>query len=224
MKARDYYDGVSKLLRSMIETQLSQIEQAAEACARAINTDHRIWLSQTTHCLHDEATGRAGGLIACHVLHDPITVELGDVVVMGSNAGTTFRAIETALIARERGATTVALTQVTYEDDPTVILFHPSGKRLHEVADIVVNLGGHVGDGALTFSEIDALVMPSSGVAGMMAMWMIFSQTIALVLADGKVPLVYQSLQIPHAIARNDGLVAEYGRTRRGYRTGQNVS
>ncbi|HLZ07818.1 MAG TPA: sugar isomerase, partial [Chloroflexota bacterium] len=141
----------------------------------------------------------------------------GDVVLMGSNAGTTYRAIETADIAHGRGAKVVALTQVVYEDDPTVILFHPTGKRLHDVADVVIDLGGHVGDGALTFPAIDARVIPSSGVTGMMALWMILSQTTELVLVAGKVPMVYQSLQIPGAIDRNDRLVAEYGRTRRGY-------
>jgi uncharacterized phosphosugar-binding protein len=100
-----------------------------------------------------------------------------------------------------------------------VIRFHPSGQCLHDLADIVVDLGGHVGDGALTFPEIDARVIPSSGITGMLAMWMIFAETIEDVLAAGKVPLVYQSLQIPQAIARNDREVAEYARTRRGYST-----
>jgi uncharacterized phosphosugar-binding protein len=217
MKAREYYQVVSGLLQSMIETQQTQIEQAAEICATAIVVGHRIWLSQTTHCLHDEATGRAGGLIACHVLEEPVTIESGDVVLMGSNAGTTYRAIEIAEIAHQRGAKVIALTQVVYEDDPDVIRFHPSGQRLHDVADVVVDLGGHVGDGALTFPEIDARAMPSSGVTGMMALWMIFSETIERVLASGKVPLVYQSLQLPCAVERNDRLVAEYGRTRLGY-------
>jgi uncharacterized phosphosugar-binding protein len=217
MKAREYFRVVSDLLESMVETQTAQIERAAERCAAAIGEGHRIWLSQTTHCLHDEATGRAGGLIACHVLHDPITIEAGDVVLMGTNAGTTYRAVEIATIARERGASVVALTQLPYETDPEVLVFHPSGKRLHELADVVVDLGGHVGDGVFAFPEIDARVMPSSGVTGMMAMWMIFSQAVELLLAEGKVPLVYQSLQLPGAIARNERLVAEYGRTRRGY-------
>src|SRR5207249_12204322 len=51
------------------------------------------------------------------------------------------------------GATTVALTQVAYEDDSSVILFHPAAKRLHDVADIIVDLGGDVGDGVKERSE-----------------------------------------------------------------------
>jgi uncharacterized phosphosugar-binding protein len=59
--------------------------------------------------------------------------------------------------------------------------------------------------------------MPSSGVTGMVAMWMIFSEAVALLCGQGKAPMVTQSLQLPGATPRNEKLIAEYRRTRVGY-------
>jgi DNA-binding MurR/RpiR family transcriptional regulator len=48
--------------------------------------------------------------MAIHILDDPIAIDTGDVVLIGTNAGTTVQTVQTAMIARSRGATSVALT------------------------------------------------------------------------------------------------------------------
>jgi uncharacterized phosphosugar-binding protein len=151
------------------------------------------------------------------VLDDPIVIERGDVIVMGTNAGTTFISVEIATIARERGARVVVLTQLTYETSPLIESKHPSGKRLNEVGDVVVDLGGAVGDGVMELADTGVRVMPSSGVIGMLAMWMIFSEAVARLVEQGKIPMATQSLQLPGATPRNEKLIAEYRRTRVGY-------
>ena len=114
MSARAYFDAIMPRLDWVGREQLPAIERAGGAVAEAIGSGRRVWVAKTTHCLHDEVTFRAGGLMAVHVLDDPIVIESGDVVLIGTNAGTTFLTVQTALTARERGATVVALTQLPY--------------------------------------------------------------------------------------------------------------
>jgi uncharacterized phosphosugar-binding protein len=185
--------------------------------AEAIGGGHRVWVSKTTHCLHDELTFRAGGLMAIHTLDDPIAIEAGDVVLIGTNAGTTFLTVQTALIARGRGATSVALTQLPYETDPAVIAEHPSGKKLYECADVVIDLGGQVGDGELTSPDGEFRIIPGSGVAVVLAGWMIVAEAVARLVAAGKPPLLWQSMQVTGATARNTALLGTYHSTHIGY-------
>jgi uncharacterized phosphosugar-binding protein len=220
MTARAYLDAMLPRLDWLGREQMPAIERAGGAVAESIGAGHRVWVTKTTHCLHDEVTFRAGGLMAVHILDDPVAIETGDVVLIGTNAGTTFLTVEIALIARERGATVVALTQLPYETDPAVVPEHPSGKRLHECADVVVDLGGQVGDGVLALPGEGLRIMPGSGVAVLLAGWMILAEAVARLIAAGKTPLLWQSMQMTGATARNTALLSAYHRSRIGYRTG----
>ena len=217
MSARRYHEEILPLVERLGGAELPAIQRAGALVAESIATGHRIWVTKTTHCLHTEAYYRAGGLAMAHVLEDPIVIEAGDSLVMGTNAGTTFISVEIASIARERGAHVIVLSQLEYERSPLIESWHPSGKRLNEMGDVVVDLGGSVGDGVMELADTGVRTMPSSGVTGMVAMWMIFSEAVAVLVAQGKVPMCTQSLQLPGATPRNEKLFAEYRRTRVGY-------
>jgi uncharacterized phosphosugar-binding protein len=174
-------------------------------------------MAQTTHCLHGEATYRAGGFMAAHILEDPIVIEPGDVVIEGTPAGTSGLAIDIALAAKARGATLIALTQLVFEHDPRIVRQHATGGRLSELADIVIDLGGSYGDSELELLSPDLRVIPASGVTGMVAMWMIFAGAMDALLADGKLPLMWQSMLVPGATERNQTLRERYLRDRLGY-------
>lgn len=216
--AQRYAANVVERLTTMAQSQVGTIDEAAAAVARAVASGRRVWIAETTHCLHDEGTFRAGGLMAVHKLADPVAIERGDVVLIGTNAGTTEMTVELALISRDRNAVSIALTQIPYEMDPRLTPEHPTGKRLSEVADIVVDLGGTFGDTELRFSSGDRTfgAIPGSGVAEVTAMWMIFAGAIELLCEQGTVPLIWESMQIPGVHADNLKRYATYRRTRNG--------
>lgn len=217
MTAHHYLDAIRNRLDALENEQLPGIERAGQIVADAIGSGHRVWLTQTSHALHDEVTRRAGGLMAAHVLHDPITIAPGDVVLAGTNAGTAAPYIEIAREARTRGATVIVLTQLNFERQPDLVLGHPRGQRLHELADLVIDLGGEIGDGELPFGDSGVQILPSSGVTGIVALWMIFGEAVARLTAQGKPPLMWQAIQLPGAVARNAALQEEYLRTGLGY-------
>lgn len=216
--AHRYAHQVLTRLESAIDGQSTEIEAAAVAVADAIDSGHRVWIAETTHCLHDEGTYRAGGLMAVHRLTDPVAIEGDDAVLIGTNAGTTALTVDLALISRERGAVPIALTQLPYEMDPRLVPEHTSGKRLSEVADIVIDMGGQYGDTELTFTSEDRsfAAIPGSGVAEVMIMWMIFARATELLCERGTPPLIWDSMQMPGVHAENLRRYAAYRHSRNG--------
>lgn len=196
--------------------RLPSIKAAGKLVADALASGHRIWMAQTTHCLHGEATYRAGGLMAVHILDDPITVEPGDVVIEGTPAGTSGLVIDTALGVKARGAHVIALSQLIYEQDSRIVLQHASGMRLHEIADLTIDLGGSYGDGELDAVEPGMRIFPSSGITAMVAMWMVFADATERLNADGLMPLIWQSVLVPGATERNAIVRERYFADRQG--------
>jgi uncharacterized phosphosugar-binding protein len=192
------------------------IAQAGRVAAAAIGSGGKVWLPRTSHTLHSEGTYRAGGLMAVHALDDPLSVQPGDCVILGVPAGTSAWVVELAIETRRRGGVLVALTSVTFENDPRTVVEHVSGKRLHELADVVVDLAGPAGDGVL---QVDGLpAFPPSGVTGVAALWMILAEAATCLVAEGKTPRVFQSDLVEGGRERNARELAEYRATGRGYR------
>jgi uncharacterized phosphosugar-binding protein len=235
--AQLYLERVVALVQRLAADQATPIESAAASVAQAISTDHRVWVASTSHVLHTELYLRAGGLAAVHPLGDPpdladpllglaagsltddgpFSPDRGDVVLVGTNAGTDAGTVEVAHRARERGCSVIALTSVAYESWPEVIRDHPSGDRLIDVADLVVDVGGKIGDGEIELQGVDTPIGPTSGVLLVAAAWAILVRGAELLVERGLAPLVYRSVQIPGAEALFHERRARYERTGRGY-------
>lgn len=98
----------------------------------------------------------------------------GDVVLVGSVSGRNREPVELALACRELGVTVIGMTSLTYTQQ--VESLHPSGKRLFEVAEIVIDNGAPFGDAAVSLPGYDHDVLPVSGVAFIVAGWMIWGR------------------------------------------------
>lgn len=186
-----------------------------------------------------EIAGRAGGLIPTHriALRDVVlrgdravdelvgselerdgsvveeilaVTDLGphDVVVIASNSGVNSSIVGMALAAQERGHRVVAVTSL--EHTRGVEPKHPSGKRLSEVADVVidnlapygdatVDLGGGIGVGAV--SSLTAAYLAQALTIGV----------VTRLLADGETPPVYVSANVPGGDEHNQALQDRYG-------------
>ena len=217
MSANGYLEAIVPLVQRLgREPAAGAISAAGQAAADALSGGGKIWLTETSHCLHTEATYRAGGFIAAHILADPIVVQPGDCVIEGTPVGVSGLAIDAARGAKARGAVLVALTNVAFENHPSTILEDPSRARLHELADIVVDLGGPVGDGIFDDPETGTRVIPHSGVTGMVAMWMIFAEATAVLRARGESPRFWECIMTQGADAKNSRERGAYLATGRG--------
>ena len=219
MSAHAYLRTITSLIDRLGSEEFAGVAAAGEAVAASIAAGKRVWAPVTAHGIAEELTARAGGPVAIHILVDSATVVAGDCVLIGSPVGVARHTIDFALRARARGATVVALTNVAFEQAAETMVEHESGARLHEIADIVIDIGGPFGDGALHVDEIPFRVVPHSGVTLVAGMWMIVSHALELLLQRGIVPRFYECDMVEGARARNAEQVHGYLATGLGYVT-----
>ena len=72
---------------------------------------------------------------------------------------------------------------------------------------------GPVGDGVFAVDELELRAIPHSGVTGMTAMWMLFSEALAILRERGTTPRLYQCVNEPGARERNAVQLAAYHET-----------
>jgi uncharacterized phosphosugar-binding protein len=176
-----------------------------------------------------EIIGRAGGLVCVTGIIDPTAgfVEnlagygtrlaarydrqhqllSGEVLIAISNSGKNCAPIEVALYAKQKGLTVVALTSLAMSQaTPSE---HPSGKKLADVADHVLDNGGLPGDAIVEVAE-GVQAGPTSTLIGCSVLNWLMLGTIDW-LKQHKHPLpVLRSQNIPGAIEHNRDLAQKY--------------
>lgn len=121
----------------------------------------------------------------------------GDILMIGSVSGINILPVEMAISAKEIGVTTIALTSVEYSS--YLKSKHPSGKRLFEVCDFVLDNCSRVGDTLVDVKELDKGICPASGIAASYIMWALQADVVEKMLAIGKKPSIYVSNHIENA-------------------------
>ncbi len=129
-------------------------------------------------------------------------MEGGDVLWLVSNSGKEAFPVALALAAKEIGCAVVAVTSVRFSR--AVPARHSSGRRVFEVADVVVDTDGPVGDASLPVPGLAAPFGPLSGLLNVAAVWAIEAATVEALLARGIAPAVYTSVNLPDGFAKNE--------------------
>ena len=130
----------------------------------------------------------------------------GEMLWICSQSGINASIVELALEAKKLGLFTVGFTSIPHSG--SVSSRHSSGKRLMEVCDEVVNLGGVPGDALLPFSG--GAVGPFSTLSALVQAHVILSRACLELEARG-VRCVYTSVNTPGGEARNQSLEAAAG-------------
>ncbi|AYG04070.1 sugar isomerase domain-containing protein [Gryllotalpicola protaetiae] len=186
-----------------------------------------------------EIAGRAGGLIPTHslalrdlvllgkrpldVLHggtlerdDSVVDDLwslydfqpADVFLIASNSGVNGSIVGLALKAKAEGHAVIAVTSLAHTN--AVTPKHPSGKRLAEVADVVIDNLAPYGDTTLELSGGLGVGAVSSITAAFIAQLLTIGAA-ERVQAAGDVPPLFISANIPEGDAHNRALQDLYG-------------
>ena len=138
----------------------------------------------------------------------------GDVFVIASNSGVNGSIVGMALLAKQHGHPVIAVTSL--EHTMAVPPKHPSGQRLRDVADVVIDNLAPYGDATLA---LDGGV-PVGAVSSLTSAFLAQLLTIGVaerIAAKGAVPPLYLSANIPGGDEHNSALEAKYaGRIRRG--------
>lgn len=89
-----------------------------------------------------------------------------DVFLIASNSGGNGAIVEMARLARERGHRVVAITSRAHTE--RITSRHPSGRRLADLADVVIDNGAPYGDAAVPLPDGGA-ICPLSNLTGILA-------------------------------------------------------
>ena len=227
-KAQEYYREISRILKEIADTQEDKIQEAAELVADLIARDGILYILGSGHSLMVAAEGyhRAGGLVPVDVIHDrtfgraervngyaqvlldEYDVPTGGVVVIASNSGRNALPIEMALECKARGIITIAITSLAHSK--SVSSRHPSGKRLFEIADVVIDNCGVPGDAILEIEEVPGKFCATSAVAGAFIMQSIIAQTVESLVKMNVTPPVLISANIDGGDEHNKRIAAKY--------------
>ena len=201
------------------------IRKAAQVCADALSQGGVVHIFDSGHMVSSELINRAGGLVALaplsfglninntvktrsaapdqpsrsfgyieHVF-DTNQLREGDVLIVGSVSGKTANVVELALQAKAHGLTVIALTSLAYSSRLTSE--HPSGKRLFETTDLVLDNHAPFGDAMLPVEGLEYAIAPASGLGAAAVLWGMVVGIVEELLARGLTPTVFPSVNRP---------------------------
>lgn len=136
------------------------------------------------------------------------TLQKGDVLVVGSVSGVGMRLVELALQAQAHGLKVIAVTSTRFSGQ--LAAKHPSGKRLFEVADVVLDNFADYGDSFFAIPGIDRKVAPLSGLSATVLMWSLTVGIVERLVAQGLQPSIYESVNLPDGPASVAQIEAAY--------------
>ncbi|TCN44023.1 putative phosphosugar-binding protein [Kribbella orskensis] len=137
----------------------------------------------------------------------------GDLFVIASNSGVNGSIVELATVVKEKGHPLIAITSLQHTSG--VDSRHPSGKKLIDFADVVIDNHAPYGDSVLDLPDGGKVCAVSSITAALIAQ-MLVAEVLRRLTEAGEKPPVYLSANIPGGDDHNHALEAQYaGRIRR---------
>ena len=235
------YLSIIKELMAIIEAkEQGNMEACVYMLCDAIMEKKSIYTFGASHAgiLSEELYYRAGGLMLFNPIFgreimldtEPITLtskmercvgygtilansradfQNGDVLIVHSVSGRNPVTLEVAMEAKKNGAKIIAITNVEYSK--SVTSRHPSGKRLFELADVVLDNHGDVGDACVEIDGLEQKVAPISTVIGAVMLNSIVA-AVAQELVDRGMekPPIFYSANLDGGDELNQRLYEEY--------------
>ncbi len=231
-----YFTEIQRLLALVLETQNQAIEQAIVATANTLQKGGTVYAFGTghSHMLAEELFYRAGGLVKVYpILDEPLMLHVGasrsshierlpgyaatllehgitptanDVFFIFSNSGRNAVPVEMALEAKKKGTTVICITNLAHSGKSASR--HPSGKRLFELCDIVIDNCGCVGDAAMKLG--DKTCGPTSTVIGAAILQSIACGAVEELQNRGVQPEVFSSSNVDGGDAVNETYIEKY--------------
>lgn len=226
-----YFHRANDLLARAWETNAPVIAKLAPIVGASIARGGVVHTFGSGHSelISREIIGRAGGLVCVTGIIDPTAgfienlpgygtrlVEryhrqyqllAGETLIVISNSGKNGSPIDVALFGKQQGLTVVALTCLAMSRvTPSQ---HPSGQRLFEIADHVLDNGGVPGDAIVDLAD-DVKGGPTSTLIGCSVLNWLMLAVIEWLKTNGHPLPVLRSQNLPGAIEHNRALAHTY--------------
>ncbi len=230
--AQQFFDTSNALQDKVFADNADTLKAAGKLIADSIAADGVLHTFGSGHSqiLACEIERRAGGLVPVSSINDPAdgwpeqiagygarlfqryayqyAVQPGDVVLVISNSGRNASPIEVAMEAREAGLKVIVLTSLDMSKATTSR--HPSGKKLYELADLVLDNCGVPGDAAVDAEGFAYKVGPTSTMSGALILNLLSMEIIENLIAMGVTPPTYVSQNADGGAEHNEALAQKY--------------
>jgi uncharacterized phosphosugar-binding protein len=229
--ADTYYERTARLLERARESNAPVIARLSPIIGQSIARGGVVHTFGSGHSelISREIIGRAGGLVCVTGIIDPTggfienlpeygerlaarydrqyQLNPGETVIVISNSGKNTSPIDVALYAKARGLTVAALTCLSMSKaTPSQ---HPSGKRLFEVADHVLDNGGVPGDAVVEVGD-GISAGPTSTVIGCSVLNWLMLGVMEWLKENGHALPVLRSQNLLGAVEHNRELALRY--------------
>ncbi|MFB4282014.1 sugar isomerase domain-containing protein [Nonomuraea sp. MTCD27] len=241
-----YASKVLDLAHQVAERQAEPVRRAAALIVTSIRAGGVVNAFGSGHseAIAMEIAGRAGGLVpsnrltprdlvlyggrpasvltpelerdptVAHQIYDLAPVAPEDVFVLVSSSGVNGTVVELAGIVKDRGHRLIAITSV--EHSTRMTSRHPSGRKLLDLADVVLDNGAPYGDAILDLPGGGSYGAVSTITSALLAQ-MVVTEAVDELVALGETPPIYLSANVTGGDEHNKALESRYaGRIRRG--------
>ncbi|MEV6156008.1 SIS domain-containing protein [Nonomuraea sp. NPDC052129] len=235
-----------ELAHQVVETQAEPVRRAAALLVASLRAGGVVNAFGSGHseAIAMEIAGRAGGLVPsnrltprdlvlyggqppsvltpelerdpeiAHRIYELAPVAPQDVFVLISSSGINGAVVELATIVKDRGHPLIALTSLQHSSQMTSR--HPSGRKLLDLADVVLDNGAPYGDAILELPGGGGYGAISTVTSALLAQ-MVVTEAVAELVALGETPPIYLSVNVAGGDEHNKALESRYaGRIRRG--------
>lgn len=229
-----YLKRLLTILTEIGEQEGAALHRAAVMIADSIQQGGLLYVFGTghSHMLAEEMFYRAGGLVSVYpileeslmlhngarkssdverieglaqVILNSTPMRRGDVLIVASNSGRNAVPVEMAVRASEMGVGVIALTNMAHSSQ--VAPRNSLGKRLYQVADVVLDNHGCLGDASLEIPGLSTPICPTSTAAGSALLQMLSAEVAEELVRRGVTPQYFTSANVDGGEARNDEYV-----------------
>lgn len=224
----------ASILGRIVATQRPAIRKASRMVANAIRNGGLLYVFGSGHSLATalEAHGRAGGLVPVDIILDPSfgkrereegyaaklirrrRFQRRSAMMIISNSGRNALPVEMALEAKRRRMRVIAITSLSHSR--SVASRHPCGKRLFEIANVVIDNCGVPGDAVISLPDVREKVGPTSAIAGAFIVELMVIETVERLSRLGVRPPILISANSDGGDAHNRALRRKYAGKIRG--------